>query len=43
MTEQLTTQWWGNRTFKVMDPYGYELWFYQTVGEPKPPQGAKIV
>lgn len=43
VTDQLTTQWWGDRTFKVMDPYGYELWFYQTVGEPKPPQGAKIV
>jgi len=31
------------KTFKVMDPYGYEIWFYQTVGEPKPPAGAKIV
>jgi len=43
VTDQLATQWWGDRTFKVMDPYGYELWFYQTVGTPKPPQGAKIV
>jgi uncharacterized glyoxalase superfamily protein PhnB len=43
VTDPLTTQWWGDRTFKVMDPYGYELWFYQTVGEPKPPQGAKII
>lgn len=43
VTDPLTTQWWGDRTFKVMDPSGYELWFYQTVGEPKPPQGAKIV
>jgi PhnB protein len=43
ITEGLTTQWWGDRTFKLMDPYGYEIWFYQTVGEPKPPQGMKIV
>lgn len=43
VTDPLATQWWGDRTFKIMDPYGYELWFYQTVGEPKPPQGAKIV
>ena len=43
VTDRLTTQWWGDRTFKVMDPNGYEVWFYQTVGEPKPPQGMKIV
>ena len=43
LTDPLATQWWGDRTFRVMDPYGYELWFYQTVGEPKPPEGAKIV
>ncbi len=43
LTDQLTTQWWGDKTFKVMDPCGYEVWFYQTVGEPKPPAGAKIV
>ncbi len=43
ITEGLTTQWWGDKTFKVRDPYGYEIWFYQTVGEPKPPQGMKIV
>ena len=43
VTDQLATQWWGDRTFKVMDPYGYEIWFYQTVGEPKAPEGAKIV
>ena len=39
----LETQWWGDRTFAVMDPYGYQIWFYQTVSEPKPPQGTKIV
>jgi len=43
MTDPLTTQWWGDRTFKVLDPAGYEIWFYQNVAEPKPPQGAKIV
>jgi PhnB protein len=37
------TEWWGDRVFKVMDPYGYQIWFYETVAEPKPPQGAKIV
>ena len=39
----LTTQWWGDRTFTIQDPYGYKLWFYQPVAEPRPPQGAKIV
>lgn len=43
ITDPLTNQWWGDRTFKVMDPIGYEIWFYQTVGEIKPPKGAKIV
>lgn len=43
VTEPLVTQWWGDRTFKVMDPWGYEIWFYQTVGTPKPPEGTKIV
>ena len=35
ITDALTTQWWGDKTFKVMDPFGYEVWFYQTVGEPR--------
>lgn len=43
ITDGLATQWWGDRTFKVLDPNGYELWFYQTVGTPKPPQGVKFV
>jgi uncharacterized glyoxalase superfamily protein PhnB len=43
ITDPLTTQWWGDRTFKVLDPNGYELWFFERVGEPKPPQGTKIV
>lgn len=43
ITLPLETQWWGDRTFAVMDPYGYQIWFYQHVAEPKPPQGTKIV
>ena len=43
VTLPLTTQWWGDRTFAVMDPYGYQVWFYQTVADPKPPQGTKVV
>jgi len=43
IVDPLTMQWWGDRTFKVQDPAGYEVWFYQTLGEPKPPQGSKIV
>ena len=43
ITDPLTTQWWGDRTFKILDPNGYELWFFEQVGEPKPPQGIKIV
>ena len=43
ITDPLTMQWWGDQTFKVLDPYGYEIWFYQATGEPKPPQGMKIV
>jgi uncharacterized glyoxalase superfamily protein PhnB len=43
INEPLTAQWWGDSTFKVMDPCGYVIWFYQTTGEPKPPEGMKIV
>jgi uncharacterized glyoxalase superfamily protein PhnB len=43
ISDPLTLQWWGDRTFKVLDPNGYEIWFYTNVGEAKPPQGAKIV
>ena len=43
ISDPLTLQWWGDKTFKVTDPYGYEIWFYQKVGAPKPPQGVKIV
>ncbi len=41
--DPLTLQWWGDRTFKIRDPNGYELWFYQKVGAPRPPQGVKLV
>ena len=43
ITTPLTTQWWGDRTFTIQDPFGYQLWFYETVAEIKPPAGAKIV
>jgi uncharacterized glyoxalase superfamily protein PhnB len=43
ITDPLTLQWWGDRTFKVLDPNGYEIWFYTNVAEPKPPVGAKMV
>ena len=39
----LTMQWWGDLTFIVQDPFGYQIWFYQSVGEMKPPSGAKLV
>jgi uncharacterized glyoxalase superfamily protein PhnB len=43
ITDPLTVQWWGDRTFKVLDPNGYEIWFYTSVAEPVPPQGAKLI
>ena len=43
ITSPLTDQWWGDRTFTVMDSFGYQIWFYQHVGEPIPPKGVKIV
>jgi len=42
-SDPLKLQWWGDRTFKVRDPNGYELWFYTNVAEPKPPQGTKLI
>jgi uncharacterized glyoxalase superfamily protein PhnB len=42
-TTPLTDQWWGDRTFTILDPFGYQIWFYQSVAEPKLPQGAKVV
>jgi PhnB protein len=43
IVEPPTTQWWGDRTFAVRDPYGYQLWFYQHVSEPAPPPGVTLV
>ena len=43
ISDPLTMQWWGDRTFKVLDPNGYEIWFYTHVAEPTPPAGAKLV
>ena len=43
ITDPLTLQWGGDRTFKVQDPNGYVGWFYTNVSEPKPPQGMKVV
>lgn len=42
----LTDQWWGDRNFAVRDPYGYRIWFNQTVvpfDRVQPPAGIKIV
>lgn len=39
----LTDQWWGDRTFTVLDPYGYLIWFFQNFGKPELPQGAKVI
>jgi uncharacterized glyoxalase superfamily protein PhnB len=41
--EPLQTQWWGDRNFAVVDPYGYKIWFFQTVGEPVPPAGVTMI
>jgi uncharacterized glyoxalase superfamily protein PhnB len=43
IAEPLTTQWWGDRTFSVKDPYGYMIWFSQTVADVQPPAGVKMV
>src|SRR5882724_1792673 len=42
-TAPLTDQWWGDRTFTVKDPFGYQIWFYQNFADPKLPKGAKVV
>jgi uncharacterized glyoxalase superfamily protein PhnB len=43
ISDPLRLQWWGDKTFKVLDPNGYQIWFYTNVAEPKPPAGAKLV
>jgi len=42
-TTPLTEQWWGDRTFTIQDPFGYTIWFYQSVAELQLPAGAKVV
>src|SRR5258706_14580465 len=42
-TEGITTRRGGDKTFKDMDPFGYEGWSNQTVGDPKPPEGGKTL
>lgn len=39
----LEDMWWGDRVFIVVDNNGYRLWFYQSMGDPVPPTGMKIV
>lgn len=43
ISDPLTLQWWGDKTFKVTDPFGYEVWFYQTFAKPQPPLGVTLV
>jgi uncharacterized glyoxalase superfamily protein PhnB len=38
-----TTHWWGDRTFRVKDPYGYSIHFAQTVAEFVPPEGVNAI
>jgi len=35
--------WWGDRVFIVTDNNGCRLWFYQSMRDPEPPAGMKIV
>lgn len=39
----LENMWWGDRVTIVEDNNGLKLWFYQQVGDVKPPEGMKIV
>ena len=41
--QPLTTQWWGDRNFAVLDPAGHVIWFWQTVGAPEPPPGVTLI
>jgi uncharacterized glyoxalase superfamily protein PhnB len=43
ITEGLTDQFWGDRTFIVRDPWGLHLMFGQTVGEmSEVPEGFEV-
>lgn len=43
VVDPLTTHWWGDRSFRVKDPYGYSLSFAQTVAEFQPPEGVDAI
>lgn len=43
IAEPPTTQWWGDRSFSVIDPAGDALWFWQTVGPFDPPPGVTVI
>ena len=43
VADPLTTHWWGDRSFRVKDPYGYSLYFAQTVGGFDPPAGIDAI
>ena len=43
IVDPLTTHWWGDRSFRVRDPYGYSISFAQTVGEFTPPADVNAI
>ena len=43
IAQPIATEWWGDRLFSVKDPYGYTIFFCQTVGEVNPPAGMTLV
>lgn len=42
-TTRPENMWWGDRVFIATDPNGLRIWFYETVSDPIPPEGAKII
>jgi len=43
IVDALTTHWWGDRSFRVKDPYGYSISIAQTVAEFNPPADVKAM
>lgn len=43
IVKPIATEWWGDRLFSLKDPYGYTLYFCQTVAQPNPPPGVTVV
>lgn len=41
--EAVSTQWWGDRNFAIVDPAGHLIWFWKTVGDMQPPPGVTLV